>query len=852
MIVPAHQAADLLTDTLAALRRSDPPGVVWELVVVDDGSSDRTAEVAALWADQVIHLEAPAAGPAHARNAGAQVAKGEWLLFVDADVRVGPDTLRNFWQSAQAHPGAGAIFGAYDDRPESPGLISRYRNLLHRYVHLRGAGPAETFWAGLGGVRADRFRQVGGFDGSRYPRPQIEDIEFGYRLRDAGVAIVLDPTIEGTHLKRWTFGRMAPTDFRDRALPWARLLLERWGKRTPTLNTAPQEQVRVAVAGAALATAAAGVLWLDARLAWASLGLLVLLAALGFPVLRWFAGQRGVGFAMAAVPLLWWYYLANAAATSVAVLAHCSRIEPPAAIGWRPRHWAVVMGLLVAATAVGWKTRAPDVGVGGDEATYIALSHSLDQGRYRDEFIAGSPLHAKYPPGNPLWIGAIRRLAGPSLEWLRGANLGLLILVALLVGDAVRRLAGPWPGVLSVGLVSLCPSLLDVSGTGLSEAPFVIVTVAALWVAFRGDGRSDRDPWIVSALAFASFLIRTAGVALVVAIGIEALRRRRFRFALIYGVLSIVIVGGWFAYGVQVAGTTGGSTYSADLRHIGRPGLEAPHGRALGFLVQTLGNITGYLHAMPWALGIPGLHRIGADLPFIVLLIVVATIGFFVLARRWPLAAIHALVYGVVLVVWPWMDERLMFPVIPVVSAALVLGGLGVANALPKRMAAGVYGLLILAPLVVGASSLVRNRSMLNCDRTNPYDDPDCFGPDARGLVAAARLIGANAADSTVVATAKPATVFYFSGHRTVPLKRLTATEPSSGTKGGWFGGVDLILLSRVDRGVGDPGSVAMLQRHCSDLEVSVPLSLGALILAPRSPHATGANACAALAAHAR
>ena len=319
VIVPAHQGAGILADTLGALRAAESPGVPWELVVVDDGSTDETAGVAARFADRVVRLDGLPKGPAAARNAGVELARGEWLLFVDADVRVRPDTLRRFWESVENHPAAAAIFGTYDATPAHPGLVSRYRNLLHRYVHLSGAGPAETFWAGLGGVRADRFRLAGGFDAERYPRPQIEDIEFGYRLRDAGAVIMLDPEIQATHLKGWTLGRMVVTDFRDRAIPWTRLLLERRGRRSPTLNISPNEQRRVLVAGAVWAAGALAVLRSDPGFAWLALGLLAVLAASNLAVYRWFAAEQGIRIAVAAVPLHLWYYLSNALAVSVAI-----------------------------------------------------------------------------------------------------------------------------------------------------------------------------------------------------------------------------------------------------------------------------------------------------------------------------------------------------------------------------------------------------------------------------------------------------------------------------------------------------------------------------------------------------
>ena len=94
-----------------------------------------------------------------------------------------------------------AVFGSYDDAPAEPGVVSQFRNLLHHHVHQQGAGEATTFWAGLGAVRADAFRAAGGFDAERYPLPSVEDIDLGTRLSRNGGRILLDPLIQGTHLK---------------------------------------------------------------------------------------------------------------------------------------------------------------------------------------------------------------------------------------------------------------------------------------------------------------------------------------------------------------------------------------------------------------------------------------------------------------------------------------------------------------------------------------------------------------------------------------------------------------------------------------------------------------------------
>lgn len=324
IVVPAYSAAAMLPDSLGALRTAVPPPGGLELIVVDDGSADGTAEAAATYADQVIRLAAPNGGPSRARNAGAEVARGEWLLFVDADVRVHRDTLSRFCASVEQHPEATAIFGTYDAFPAAPGLVSQYRNLLHRYFHLRGAGPAETFWAGLGGVRAAAFRQVNGFDAARHPR-QLEDIELGYRLGESGGQLVLDPSIEGTHLKGWDFSRMAITDFRDRGLTWMGLMLERTRPRRASLNLAGREQILVLLAaGVVLGLVLAAVAGSRA-LAVVAAGLAVLLIVANLPMYRWFARLKGWRFALAVVPLVQWYYFSNAAAAFVGLLAHARR-----------------------------------------------------------------------------------------------------------------------------------------------------------------------------------------------------------------------------------------------------------------------------------------------------------------------------------------------------------------------------------------------------------------------------------------------------------------------------------------------------------------------------------------------
>ncbi len=262
----------------------------------------------------------PGGGPAAARNAGARRARGELVAFVDADVEVHPEALERLRAGFATDPDAAAVFGSYDDTPAAPGMVSRFRNLLHHRVHSASPGPAESFWAGLGAVRRDDFEAVGGFDARRYREPSIEDIELGVRLRATGRRIVLDPRIRGTHLKRWTLASMVRTDLLGRGIPWVRLMLET--RRAPAaLNLAWRHRIG---ALAALATTLAAL----ARrpfIALAGLGAVVASDPGLYALLR---RRGGIALALAGLPLHVLHHLVAIAAALAGGVLHLLRERP--------------------------------------------------------------------------------------------------------------------------------------------------------------------------------------------------------------------------------------------------------------------------------------------------------------------------------------------------------------------------------------------------------------------------------------------------------------------------------------------------------------------------------------------
>lgn len=243
VVIPVYNDAAHLERALEALRASRYKPL--EIIVVDDGSTDGSSEVARRLGAKVLRSEGRK-GPASARNLGARHAQGEVVLFLDADVCVHPDTLERVAAVFEQDSSVDAVIGSYDDEPECTDFLSQYRNLMHCFVHHHGRRQASTFWSGCGAIRRSVFLEVGGFD-EGYARPSVEDIELGYRLHARGKRIQLDPEIQVKHLKRWTFWTLLKTDILYRGIPWTELILR--DRHMPNdLNLQLSQRVSVALA----------------------------------------------------------------------------------------------------------------------------------------------------------------------------------------------------------------------------------------------------------------------------------------------------------------------------------------------------------------------------------------------------------------------------------------------------------------------------------------------------------------------------------------------------------------------------------------------------------------------------
>ena len=317
IITPVYNGGYPFVCCLLAISRSQFTD--WELIVVDDGSTDESAAIARKFGAKVLKTSGRE-GPGAARNQGAKAATGKCLCFIDADCEVCHDAIALLGQKLQTQPEIDALFGSYDDAPKATNFIAQYKNLMHHYVHQQGSEDASTFWSGFGVVKRELFLKLGGFDIERYPRPSIEDIELGYRIKQAGAKILLAKELQVKHHKAWKLMGLIKTDVFDRGIPWTMLLLDNKSNMVNDLNLQTSSRISV-VATYGLVGCLLASPFIPAAII---LGLILaaLLLYLNWDIYRLFYEKRGLIFALKVIPVHWLYYFYGGLSFALGTLSH--------------------------------------------------------------------------------------------------------------------------------------------------------------------------------------------------------------------------------------------------------------------------------------------------------------------------------------------------------------------------------------------------------------------------------------------------------------------------------------------------------------------------------------------------
>lgn len=196
VIVPAYNAQKTIHQSIEALLAQEYPKEHYEVIIIDDGSSDGTADVVKAYPVKYLHQRNQ--GPATARNAGAREAQGEIILFTDSDCVPFAN-----WIAEMVKPFENkevvAVKGAYKNKQKS--MVARFAQLEfeERFEMLKKAESIDMVDTYSAGYRKDIFLQMGGFD-PYFPVANNEDTELSYRMSKLGYKMIFNPDAIVYHL----------------------------------------------------------------------------------------------------------------------------------------------------------------------------------------------------------------------------------------------------------------------------------------------------------------------------------------------------------------------------------------------------------------------------------------------------------------------------------------------------------------------------------------------------------------------------------------------------------------------------------------------------------------------------
>ena len=189
LIIPAYNAGKSISTCLESALRQSISIDRYEVIVVDDGSNDNTAEIVSNYPVKMVKQHNQ--GPAAARNRGAMMSRGEILVFTDSDCELSLDFLEN-------------IIAPFENNPKIVGVQGSYKTKQNEFMAQFGQVEIETRYRrmdkteyidfiGTYAAAYDKriFWQFGGFD-KGFRLASGEDTEFSYKLHEAGYKMVFE------------------------------------------------------------------------------------------------------------------------------------------------------------------------------------------------------------------------------------------------------------------------------------------------------------------------------------------------------------------------------------------------------------------------------------------------------------------------------------------------------------------------------------------------------------------------------------------------------------------------------------------------------------------------------------
>ncbi len=314
VVIPAYNAERLLPECLKSLVDQTIPRQEYEIVVVDDGSTDGTARAAASFPGVRV-VSQKNQGPAAARNLGAREARADIILFTDSDCVPARDWVERMLELFDGDPKLAGAKGRYLTRQKELAarfVQAEYQDKYRLLEKHRNIDFIDTYSAGF---RRETFLRYGGYDTS-FPVACAEDVELSFRMSNGGEKMVYAPRAVVYHRHPDSWGAYFRKKYKFAY--WRMLAVRKNPNKAIRDSHTPQlMKMQLLLAPGFLLTLVVGILFPPILWSAAALGVLFLASTMPFAIRE---GRRdmAVGFVSpAALFIRALYQFAGVAAGSV-------------------------------------------------------------------------------------------------------------------------------------------------------------------------------------------------------------------------------------------------------------------------------------------------------------------------------------------------------------------------------------------------------------------------------------------------------------------------------------------------------------------------------------------------------
>ncbi len=406
----------------------------------------------------------------------------------------------------------------------------------------------------------------------------------------------------------------------------------------------------------------------------------------------------------------------------------------------------------------------PKLYTGGDNAVYLILGRSLATGQgYTNLHLPGTPPHTDYPPGFPALLALKQLLLGPDV-----ISAKLMVVLFGLAGlffiwRLLQRLLGDQAHAAAWFALSI-PPLVTYNHWILTEIPFLAVSTASLYFLHKAE--TEPTPKVLPGLvlALAALTLRAAGVALVLAVLLTLLLRRRWLVLAGFGITAVVLTGAWLW---RNALTGSSSSYLSQL--LARDPYVAEFGRVgiWDMALRAGRNFCRYTFTLLPEAIVPLVSARPLSFVTGTALVLLAALGALAHRRRLTVVERYAGLAGLMVLFWPevWSGERFLVPFLPLVVIFVVRGLVLVQQRSKRTRTAAI---VLAAFMVLNALSLGRQAAVTINDNLRYLrgDRLAGYSPDWRRYFECIAWLEQNTKPDDVIMARKPEFVYLLSNRR--------------------------------------------------------------------------------------